>query len=436
MNDIRQRFRWLAPVAVIAGAAIPLGATAAEAALPAVSIDYMGSATGVAYEHEPIAFALTRTGDARDALTVRVEVEESGDVVAAAGEGIQAVTFEAGDAMATFEPAITDDSEDEPHSSVRVSLEVGPGAAYLAGSPDTATLQVRDNDGILVEFSLAPLDHAVNEGESARFELVGTTVDDGTFTSTGDLARVIGPESIEFEWVTIYIGEAGIPDDFRGFIELFHLRPEDFEPAENGLATHVTLREIPIVDDGVMENDERFIARLALSSRFENLMRFAGREPVEGISHPLSGPRFLAAVVTVRGNSGDLRLVNGNTGHEGRLEMFHDGRWGTVCDDYWTDDESGVACRQLGYPGAESNTGRFLRAHFGQGTGPIWLDNVLCEGHEGRLIDCPRISEGKAVGGHNCTHEEDVGIRCLLTEPACRQSATRRRDGNTGGCSG
>ena len=424
--------------AVAACLAGPDSTAAAEGDPPTVSIDYMGSATGVAYEHESIVFALTRTGDAEEALEVQVEVEETGDMVEAVGEGVQTVTFAAGDGMATFEPAISDDTEDEAHSSVSVSVAVGADAGYLAGSQDTATVEVRDDDGMLVELSLGPLDPAVNEGENASFELFGTAVDDGTFATTSELARVLGEEPLYFEWVTIQVGEAEVGTDFRAFVENFYIHPEDFESVDNRLVIRKALREIPIVDDGVVEEDERFIARLALAPRPGNPVGFAGREPVEGISFPLSGPRFVAAVVTVRGNSGDLRLVGGEVGHEGRLEIYHDGQWGTVCDDYWTDNDSEIACRQLGYPGTESNTGRFLGAHFGQGSGPIWLDNVGCRGHESRLIDCPRHSEGQDIGSHNCTHEEDVGIRCLLVAPECNArsgATTRSGSGNPDDCS-
>ena len=124
-------------------------------------------------------------------------------------------------------------------------------------------------------------------------------------------------------------------------------------------------------------------------------------------------------------DDGDLRLVNGATPNEGRLEMYYDDQWGTICDDYWTDRDADVACRQLGYEqGAVRDGGRFLESHFGaadEGV-PIWLDNLLCDGDESGLMDCARASQpgGTDLGQHNCSlkHLEDVGVRCLTGELA------------------
>ncbi|NXM66734.1 MARCO protein, partial [Serilophus lunatus] len=99
------------------------------------------------------------------------------------------------------------------------------------------------------------------------------------------------------------------------------------------------------------------------------------------------------------GVSDFIRIVGGR---RGRVEIFHQGNWGTVCDDGWTVKEAGVVCRMLGFSRAVS---AFTAT---AGTGPIWLDDVTCSGSETSIFDCRKSNWGT----HNCSHSEDAGVEC------------------------
>ena len=148
------------------------------------------------------------------------------------------------------------------------------------------------------------------------------------------------------------------------------------------------------------------IAGLGESAPYEVQVRAVNAEGEGEWSEPGTGRTGLAA--------GALRVVGGETANEGRLELYHGGQWGTVCDDYWGDEEADVACRALGYEdGSVDNATQFTRAFFGAGTGPILLDNVRCTGDETSLLACGHLG----VGVNNCRHSEDVGVRCVASDP-------------------
>nr|XP_014353710.1 PREDICTED: deleted in malignant brain tumors 1 protein-like [Latimeria chalumnae] len=100
-----------------------------------------------------------------------------------------------------------------------------------------------------------------------------------------------------------------------------------------------------------------------------------------------------------------LRLV-GHDGHcRGRVEVYYNGSWGTVCDDQWDLCDAEVVCKQLGFGHAITAT---TLAVFGEGRDPVWLDDMQCRGNESLLWECPLVEWGR----HNCKHREDAGVVC------------------------
>ncbi|WAR04114.1 MSRE-like protein, partial [Mya arenaria] len=114
-----------------------------------------------------------------------------------------------------------------------------------------------------------------------------------------------------------------------------------------------------------------------------------------------------------------IRLVNGHSPYSGRVEVIHNGQWGTVCDDSFDGAEVEVICRMLGLQYGQGLLltvsinvrygGRpYSGAYYGQGSGPIWLDDLMCGGKENNIANC----RSGGWGIENCAHSEDAGVDC------------------------
>ncbi|KAJ6653017.1 hypothetical protein lerEdw1_010222 [Lerista edwardsae] len=101
----------------------------------------------------------------------------------------------------------------------------------------------------------------------------------------------------------------------------------------------------------------------------------------------------------------EMRLVNSSSNCSGRVEVFHNGQWGTICDDRWGIQEATVVCRHMGCGEARAGMNG---AYFGRGAGPIWLDFVACTGNESALHQCHALRWGP----NKCWSEGGAGVVC------------------------
>ncbi|KAL1275604.1 hypothetical protein QQF64_035227 [Cirrhinus molitorella] len=119
-----------------------------------------------------------------------------------------------------------------------------------------------------------------------------------------------------------------------------------------------------------------------------------------------------------------IRLSGGEGRCSGRLEVYHNAVWGSVCDDQWDISDAQVVCRQLGCGAALRADGNSV---FGAGEGVVWLNRVECRGNEIHLWDCPHSLKKHT----DCSHKEHAGLICadlpdlsVSTTPATSTSAS------------
>ena len=90
---------------------------------------------------------------------------------------------------------------------------------------------------------------------------------------------------------------------------------------------------------------------------------------------------------------------------QGRVEVFINGTWGTVCDNEWDLKDANIVCHQLGYGKAVTAP---KAAAFGRGQGKIWMTDVRCTGNESSITQCAHNGLEKG----NCSNSNDAGVVC------------------------
>lgn len=115
--------------------------------------------------------------------------------------------------------------------------------------------------------------------------------------------------------------------------------------------------------------------------------------------------------------AGDIRLLGGavvnGISTSGRVEIFHGGEWGAICDRGWGENDAQVVCRQLGMTGRT----RVKDSYFGVGNVPMWLNRVGCYGSENRLDECSHAGWGNVASECSPTADNQAGVICTLPMP-------------------
>ena len=117
-----------------------------------------------------------------------------------------------------------------------------------------------------------------------------------------------------------------------------------------------------------------------------------------------------------------MRLVDGGTEYEGRVEVFDRCLWGAVSGEDWSIKEANIVCRQLGYPSAsyfwtESLSQQSLDSE------PVVFAGFSCQGNELSLEEC---YDTQSINAYSGRIDRRAGVRCLpQTKPPGKENAQK-----------
>ena len=283
------------------------------------------------------------------------------------------VTFGAAQTSTTFTVTAVDDSDNDRGESVRIGFGTLP-SGVAAGSPATATVALDDDDAWqppTVSFGAAT--YTATEGG-------------GAVTVTVEVDRAEVPFTLRLT----RDGQGGATSsDYSGV-------PTSVVFGEFDRVKSFT---VTAVDDEVHDDGESLV--IGFGSPLPGRLNLRIGSP--------SQTRVRLVDNDVPAESGALRLAQGAGvygGAFGRLQVYHDGQWGLVCEGKFGREAAQVACRQLGFADGEEGYG-------GAGSGglPFWLKDVKCDGTESRLVDCLH----RGLQEHYCGSFDITGVECSRT---------------------
>ena len=371
---------------------------------PTVSITAVASS--VFYNDSNVKFTVARVGAASTGITVTVNMMQDRPFLDTAQQ-TQTVFLGTGVTSATLTIARASLALplNEQVKSGTLTATLAQGSGYNIGTPSSASVDIQ----VFLTMRLDRESYTVSEGAGALAAKV--------IAQTG--ARAPVPTGNHgFEPVTLSSGSyTALPgEDYSSTIQLDGFAPGDFT-LEGGTYRAQKTINIAIVDDALVEPDEVFGVELVRHNDTDPRVIYVYPDLTKkapGSSGPISS-------VTIRDNDSDLppeesngalRLI-GPTDDEGRLEVFHKGEWGTVCDDRMGDPDNIApvfACQLMGYATGEMVSSSGTPAPPSQ---PIWLDDVRClEGSTHWIGSSPSKLHHCYHAGwglNNCTHAEDQG---------------------------
>ena len=105
----------------------------------------------------------------------------------------------------------------------------------------------------------------------------------------------------------------------------------------------------------------------------------------------------------------DIKVrLSDNDPAKGRVEVYYNNTWGTVCPNGWDIRDAHVICKMLGYLYAVETQSSYDYG-LSNSSRVQWLNNVQCNGQETNITEC--IHDGWYE--HNCPNDQEVAVKCF-----------------------